>query len=445
MAPLILAVAALMASAPAAADTVIRDLTNTKIIRSHESPHNIINEACIACHPKDKFDFWILIYKGKSPTMAVEAPEEGPAAAARQAAATAREKPKNRYNSHEGIGCNFCHYENPTEASPKFIVEVRELCRLCHPATAPHNLPDGAAAKRVEAAIVANRIPGAEGKILCTTCHKLHKSTYGMREAYFRVLWEDGVPNPHGKRSLCFTCHPGAIQEGAEIAIGAGGDDIALCNGCHTRVGIKKTPHVFGVPSAEGTWRMDYLGFPLKDGKLTCVTCHDEVSHRPSDPANPRFLRGGPYDVPDAFCYKCHIEDRKDLKNPHNQVDAFGRIREEACRYCHPAGAEASRRGTIDVLADETSLCVGCHPRNPHPTVDHIRPITADKIARKQAYEIRHKVKLPLADDGQIKCSTCHNPHAKGVLKDEAGVGGGSRYRVPDFKELCAPCHGRSY
>ena len=30
-----------------------------------------------------------------------------------------------------------------------------------------------------------------------------------------------------------------------------------------------------------------------------------------------------------------------------------------------------------------------------------------------------------------------------GVLKEEAGVGAGSKWRVPDFREVCAPCHGR--
>ncbi len=34
-------------------------------------------------------------------------------------------------------------------------------------------------------------------------------STYGMREAYARILWQDKVPDPHGNRMFCFTCHPG--------------------------------------------------------------------------------------------------------------------------------------------------------------------------------------------------------------------------------------------
>ena len=94
-------------------------------------------------------------------------------------------------------------------------------------------------------------------------------------------------------------------------------------------------PHPVGVTSSEGTWRMDYLGYPLEQGKLICSTCHDEASHGKPDPANQNFLRGGPYPDTDRFCYRCHIEDKEVLNNPHKQVDGFGRIREESCRFCH--------------------------------------------------------------------------------------------------------------
>jgi len=70
-------------------------------------------------------------------------------------------------------------------------------------------------------------------------------------------------------------------------------------------------------------------------------------------------------------------------------------------------------------------------------------PLKGAKAARKAEYERRQQVLLPLSGDGKITCSTCHNPHAKGVLKGEAGVGAGSKWRVPDFREVCAPCHGR--
>jgi hypothetical protein len=67
------------ASRGADAETVIRGLGGTKVIRSNEPPHTILNDACIACHPKEKFDYWLLIYKGKTPILTIdrgEAPGE---------------------------------------------------------------------------------------------------------------------------------------------------------------------------------------------------------------------------------------------------------------------------------------------------------------------------------------------------------------------------------
>jgi hypothetical protein len=428
-----------------AAETVIRDLKNTKIIRSQEQPHNILNEACLACHPKDKFEFWLLIYTGKPPVVSVVGGDEKERAAAGAAVGAGQPTPKNRYNSHDALTCNFCHFGTPTAAAPKFIVEIRDLCRLCHPGTALHHLPEKGDRQRVEEAIAAAKLPGAEGKFLCTTCHKIHDSTYGMREAYTQILWQDKVPNPHGDRRLCSSCHPGRMKEGGEVRFTADGDFIRLCNECHMRPGVPASPHVVDVGSADGTWRMEYLGYPLAEGKLTCVTCHDEVSHREPDRANPKFLRGGPYDDPEKFCYRCHLEDREGQNNPHSQVDPFGRIREKSCLFCHRNKPDAGTPGgaNLEMTGDESVLCANCHAPRPHPGVDHNIPLPPAMVKRKREYEESHKVTIPIAEGGMVKCSTCHNPHAKGVLKGEAGVGAGSKWRVPDFREVCAPCHGR--
>lgn len=442
----VLLLLAVPAASAATGEPVIRDLKNTKVIRSHEQPHSILKEACIACHPKDSFDFWMLIYKGKPPSISVDTPEgkarDSAGSGAGEAAAPAV---RNRYNSHDSLGCNFCHFATPTGSAPTFIVHIRDLCRLCHPGVEMHHLPEEGDRKRITAAVAGNRLPGDEGRILCTTCHKLHESTYGMREAYTQILWEGKVPNPHGKRNLCHTCHTGRIREGEEVRLAGGRDVNRLCNGCHLRDGVRRAPHVVDVASSEGTWRMDYLGYPLSQGKLICTTCHDEVSHGKPDPANPSFLRGGPYGDPERFCYRCHLEDRDRLSNPHKQIDGFGRIREDSCRFCHkvhPAPGKPKAQD-LEMVADEVTLCTNCHQSRPHPDVDHIRPLSRKMKERKEEYENRHKVKLPLDGNGTVTCSTCHNPHAKGVLKDEAGVGAGSRWRVPDFREVCAPCHGR--
>ncbi len=429
-----------------APETVIKDLKNTKIIRSQEQPHAILNEACLACHPKERFEFWLLIYKGKAPTVIVDTPG-GKGGGTGDGAPTGKQAPPNKYNSHEALACSFCHFDNPTAATAKFIMEIPDLCRLCHPGLEGHHMPEGEQANKISAAIVAGKLPGRDGRVLCTTCHKLHDSTYGMRDAYAKVLYEGKVPNPHGNRFLCFACHPGKIKEGVDAPLGDERDIEKMCNGCHGVEGVKKAPHVVGVTSSsESTWRMDYLGYPLDQGKLICTTCHDEISHRKPDPANPKFLRGGPYAVKDQFCYRCHLEDKDQLTNPHRQIDPFGRIRIESCRFCHrkdPDLLKVKAPGNYELVGDEIGICSNCHPDRPHPDRNHNVPMGGDKLARKIAYEQRHQVVLPLGEANVVKCSTCHNPHAKGVLKGESGVGAGSKWRVPDFREVCAPCHGR--
>jgi len=427
-----------------AGETVLRDLGNTKIIRSGDPPHNILGEACLACHPKEKFDFWLLIYKGKPPTLSVDLPESRETRAPAPAAAPGGARP-NRYNAHDSLPCSLCHFDNPTEASPRFIVDVAELCKLCHPAVAMHRLPEGESMERLRKAIRSKALPGRGDDPLCTTCHKIHDSTYSMRQAVAQVLWEGKVPNPHRGRMFCFACHPGRIREGEEVRFTRGSDNIRMCNDCHEKPGVRKAPHVVNVASSEGTWRMDYLGYPLNQGKLSCSTCHDEASHGKPDPANPKFLRGGPYPDQDRFCQRCHLQEKESFNNPHHQVDGFGRIIRKSCRFCHQKDPDPARRTpeNLEMVGEDAVICSGCHRGRAHPEVEHNRPLKADKAARKEEYERRHQVLLPLSADGKVTCSTCHNPHGKGVLKNESGVGAGSRWRVPDFREVCAPCHGR--
>jgi predicted CXXCH cytochrome family protein len=445
MRPVLLAILLLIPALSHGADAekVIRGIGNAKVIRSTEPPHTILNDACVACHPREKFDYWLLIYKGKAPILTIDRGEATgePHGASKAPAA----KKSNRYNAHDAIACNFCHFENPSAATPKFIVDVGDLCGLCHPAIGLHHLPDAAGKARVKKAILEKKLPGRDGEFLCTTCHKTHDSTYSMRQVYAETIWEGRVPDPHGKRMLCFACHAGRIREGEEVRFAGGRDNIKLCNGCHAQPGVKKAPHVVDVTSSDGTWRMDYLGFPLSQGKLICSTCHDEVSHGKPDSANPNFLRGGPYPDADRFCYRCHLEDKEMYSNPHRQVDAFGRIRPESCRFCHRSDPDPGRKtpANLDMTGDDTVMCSRCHQVRPHPGVDHLVLLKGEKASRKTEYEERQQVFLPLSPDGKITCSTCHNPHAKGVLKGEAGVGAGSKWRVPDFREVCAPCHGR--
>ena len=57
--------------------------------------------------------------------------------------------------------------------------------------------------------------------------------------------------------------------------------------------------------------------------------------------------------------------------------------------------------------------------------------------------QIDRNVMLPLAIDGMVTCSTCHNPHQAGVLTVRAAIAGSGapgRLRIPK-NQMCSACH----
>jgi hypothetical protein len=422
-------------------EKVIKDLHDIRIIKSRERPHDILNEACYACHPKEKFKFWLLIYEKKEPKLTVEK-KLVPAIPAGGKKGAHKGK---HFNFHAGLGCNVCHYENPSQKNPKFIVEVNDLCKICHPSTALHSLPeDEQKLRSLMKFIREGKLPGSSGEISCLTCHKIHESVFSMRKDYAQFLSGQEEQNPHGSKLYCYRCHPGNVNREKEVKFLTGSDLDKLCLNCHAKPEIPDSPHIWGVFSSEKTWKMDYLGYPLNRGKLTCQSCHDEVCYGSLDQENPHFLRGGPYKNVDDFCFKCHMNTQVAFFSPHRQIGQFGRIIEESCVYCHSGVPKDSTDwDNIQLADDEVSICGSCHDIVPHPGVNHLIKLPSEMKERKIQYEKDHIVKIPLNQDGTVQCSTCHNPHSKGVIKGDAGVGAGSKWRVADFKEVCAPCHGR--
>lgn len=105
-------------------------------------------------------------------------------------------------------------------------------------------------------------------------------------------------------------------------------------------------------------------------------------------------------------------EEGKVSANPHNYYD------DNTCSVCH--GDEPP-----SLSFDPVTTCAKCHPGN---MTNH--PVTRHPIGKMP--KIKIPAKLPLTDDGEMVCYTCHDPHNK------------SRYpkmlRV-DYLRLCASCH----
>jgi hypothetical protein len=55
--------------------------------------------------------------------------------------------------------------------------------------------------------------------------------------------------------------------------------------------------------------------------------------------------------------------------------------------------------------------------------------------------EERLLVILPLVPRGRITCSTCHNPHQKGVIQHEAAAKGADAYAKLRLSSICFACH----
>jgi hypothetical protein len=91
-----------------------------------------------------------------------------------------------------------------------------------------------------------------------------------------------------------------------------------------------------------------------------------------------------------------------------------------------------------------TALCISCHQMGPHPTQDHLVPMTKAMLEDLRIFEEQRMVRLPL-DEERVTCVTCHNPHERGLLKGPAGIGADEekRMRLTTFNEQCTPCHGR--
>lgn len=104
-------------------------------------------------------------------------------------------------------------------------------------------------------------------------------------------------------------------------------------------------------------------------------------------------------------------EGRVDV-NPHDYS------KKDFCSVCH-----TSEPPLLNL--DPVTTCTKCHPGNVgnHPVTRH--PI--GKMPR-----IRVPASLPLTENGEMVCYTCHEPHNRSRH--------GKMLRV-DFTKLCATCH----
>jgi len=265
-----------------------------------------------------------------------------------------------------------------------------------------------------------------------------------------RPLRREAAPHSQ-KHGACFNCHrtkdPSPTQGSAIFAGGV--DPSAACLDCHH---YQENHHpVDFVPRDNAAMRSVGV-FPLINGQVRCLTCHqahvDAGSNNLSEP--PNLLRGNPLSDRRDICFLCHLQEAYQAINPHKMLTPAGTIREvngrPVCLLCHTEQPERdSDPAGVSFKADVAFLCWRCHSSMTGTFMDKHHHVKVKKATRKQmaGTEQAKGVDLPLARDGMITCSTCHNPHEQGVLVRSAAAAGSDsphRLRVPK-EETCNACH----
>ncbi len=272
------------------------------------------------------------------------------------------------------------------------------------------------------------------------------------------------TPSPHGSPDGCSACH--APQAGPPRAIPRDAVDL-LCLTCHDGIRATREPHPIGRPAEGAQLTRPPADWTLIQDRLSCLTCHDVlaqcVTSSPPRGGRSQLLREPP--AGKSFCGTCHVAASAPRHNPHRMTGADGTVDATACRFCHAepmtSGAEAARTSEARLSSKEITLCGACHARH----VDFFEPGHIGALAPPDMLErLRHRAAdpnitagsalsaaLPLDREGRVTCSTCHNPHERGVFPDDHALSAGAlsfpkpaqaepRLRAHPL-ELCGACH----
>jgi hypothetical protein len=270
---------------------------------------------------------------------------------------------------------------------------------------------------------------------LAVAAFALVLASCNARSAYDLLDRQD--PARSNIHNFCDLCH----KESGAIA------DSDICLWCHLYQ-ENHHPNDFTPPESE-LLRVKDSGFPLFDGKVRCLSCHDP--HGGDDlTETPKLLRDGPYPDPRDHCSKCHYLDEYVQINVHRMIEGreFRVVQGKViCNFCHKDVPNSYMDKTNDVTfrADTAFVCWRCHWTMPGPLLtQHLfKKPSPELLSRMKAYERENEKILPLVPRGKISCSTCHNPHQLEVMKNEparAGAGSSKLLRIRK-EDLCFACH----
>ena len=319
-------------------------------------------------------------------------------------------------DSGELIRCEDCHVSHGASGPSLLPIHAEDdVCAACHADLSSRRAGHPLGVGLTDLELPEEAVVGAEGELLCATCHSAHRSSPAAG---------CGSCHPskagHGDADSPVACHKCHVAHGRSPAPQAAGDPTG-CQICHAEdaeVGLAgRAPGALGHP-------VD--GAPADDGRpLVCGTCHD-----PHNPAT----EGA------AACGSCH-------ESAFDSASRGGGHGNLGCHECHPA--HAAPPFDADLFADFNLLsrpCLGCHADG-RVGASQVEPLAhppiggEDLVARWEAL-----VLLPLFDadggrtapteNGQIVCASCHLTHGpdQGEQRDHLRRGG--------WEKPCGACHG---
>lgn len=314
-----------------------------------------------------------------------------------------------------------------------------------------------------------------EPEALCLTCHA-ENNLAGMHD--FTRLPE--LKNVRGKNAVevgkCGFCHAVHGESGPALWVGAPGplqspDD--WCLTCHrqdhpvVREPMRELRHPTG-PATRGRLTtapafaplFDERGHRVKDGFVTCASCHNPHNHGNHFPAS---LRGDGTLLHAGICVDCHADMGSVAAGLHSPLAMREHFQEiTLCMPCHSAHAKPGTNlpgtwaGPVGQFGEAmgAARCTGCHSPEqiaPLPALTYHPPVGQPAPATTDQGRPYHDDLKPDAQ-GRIVCATCHLPHgrimdaAPAVATQPADLEQSRAartllrpYRAPN---LCSSCHG---
>lgn len=361
------------------------------------------------------------------------------------------------------LTCLVCHSTHSSTHKPLLVMspDTNDLCLACHEKELSAKGPDGRLPKHGQGprmneqqrAVVQGRggRTGADGELLCVSCHRVHHAPVVSNLLSFLPAAEDGC-------SACHAAQAGVIGTGHDLrakypneknAVGQTPATGGPCSSCHlahgsARAAMATEADVAGTcMTCHASGRVGGMpaGHPATaDGHpgTNCIACHDPHEHE----------TGGFLVKPQTvLCRGCHADQFSLAGGPHDparHADAWAKIpgysdSDGPCLTCHaPHGRKGTGLFSFDALADgnHDSACLHCHADAAWGATGEIAAIHPQKIDPEQK---RVPVALvPHDDKGNMRmgCRTCHNPHGSAEPSHLARVADGE-----PTASLCLHCH----